>query len=78
MRVTGAAAREQWDAGMVSNNAHVSGVATVACLLGIRVFLVCLLPGFVFAVVHFFSLPSLTVSLSLFPLACLRRLEQGE
>ena len=32
-RVTGAAAREQWDAGMVSNNAHVSGVATVACLL---------------------------------------------
>ena len=32
-RVTGAAAREQWDAGRVSNNAHVSGVATVACLL---------------------------------------------
>ena len=32
-RVTGAAAREHWDAGMVSNNAHISGVATVACLL---------------------------------------------
>ena len=32
-RGTGAAAREQWDAGRVSNNAHVSGVATVACLL---------------------------------------------
>ena len=35
-RVTGAAAREQWDAGMVSNNAHISGVATVACLLCLR------------------------------------------
>ena len=31
--VAGAAAREQWDAGMVSNNAHLSGTATVACLL---------------------------------------------
>ena len=48
-RVTGAAAREQWDAGMVSNNAHASGVATVACQLCVRSFLLCLRPVFVFA-----------------------------
>ena len=41
-RVTGAAAREQWDAGMVRNNAHVSGVATVACQLCVRSFSFCL------------------------------------
>ena len=44
---------------MVSNSAHFSGVATVAYLLRVRLFLVCLLPGFMFVFPCFIFLLSL-------------------